>query len=257
MRVKPRAWIAVAVLVAYAAIMGVIWTVTGTDYETVGLTADDAFRGIVVTVGAAALFIAGTTTYLGWWRPALRETPTGPRWLLILPIAVFLTSVGTLLSKGITGVDTNLVLTLALGTLFVGFGEEMATRGVGVVALRGSMGEVGVWLVSSLLFGALHSINVLFGQSLTDTVRQIGFAFAMGSVLYVIRRVTGALVVCILLHAFWDFATFVSAASTGATSVFAVLSLFQYVAIVIALVGLVIVLRKGRVDIETTTALAR
>ena len=256
MRLEPRAWIAVVVIVVYALIMAAVWTLTGTNYETVGDTADNAFAGIVVTVGAAALFIALATTYLGWWQPALRETPTGPRWLLILPIVVFLTSVGTLMNKGFDGIETKLVLTIALGTLFVGFGEEMATRGLGVVALRGSMGEVGVWFVSSLLFGLLHAMNLLFGQSLTDTVRQMGFAFALGSVFYLIRRVTGTLVVCMLLHAFWDFSSFMASASTGESGPFALLALLQYVAIALGVIGLVVVLRKSRADVQPTSAVA-
>ncbi|WP_407342738.1 CPBP family intramembrane glutamic endopeptidase [Pengzhenrongella phosphoraccumulans] len=236
--------------------MGIVWKLAGTDYETVGLTADNAFAGIFLAVGAAALFIALTTSYLGWWSPALREAPSGPRWLLILPILIFVSALGTLLSKGFTGIEAKLALTLALGTLFVGFGEEMTTRGVGVVALRGGMGEVGVWFVSSLLFGLLHSMNVLFGQSVTATVGQIGFAFVMGSVLYLIRRVTGALVVCMLLHAFWDFSTFMAGASTGDANPLALLAFFQYLAVLIAVVGLVMVLRKGRVTAGSRTAVA-
>lgn len=254
MRVTPRASIAVVVIVVYAAIMAVIWTLMGTDYETVGTTTETVFRGIVVPVGAAAVFVAATTTYLRWWRPVLRDTPTGPRWLLILPITVFLTSLGTLLSKGFDGIEAQFLLTLALGTLFVGFGEEIAARGIGVVALRGSTGEVGVWFFTSLLFGALHSINVLYGQSLTETAVQIVFASLLGSVLYVIRRVTGTLVVCILLHAFWDFATFTADASTGDANAFAALALFQYVAIIVGIWGLVLVLRRVRADLTRQSA---
>lgn len=256
MRVKPRAWIAVAVIVIYALVMGAVWKLTRTNYETVGDTAGNAFTGIVVTVGVASLFIVLATTYLGWWQPALRETPTGPRWLLILPIVVFLTSVGTLMNKGFDGVETKFVLTIALGTLLVGFGEEMATRGLGVVALRGSLGEVGVWFVSSLLFGLLHAINVLFGQSLADTIKQMGFTFALGSVFYLIRRVTGTLLVCVLLHAFWDFSIFVSNAATGESGPFALLALLQYVAIAFGVFGLFKVLRKSGGGVQTRSAVA-
>lgn len=256
MRVQPRAWIAVVVIVLYAAIMGAVWAITGSDYETVGSTADNALKGIVLAVALASLFIAVTASYLGWWRPSLREAPVGPRWLLVLPVLIVLTALGTLLSKGFDGVGTTHLLTLALGTLLVGFGEEMTTRGVGVVALRGSVGEVGVWFLSSLLFGLLHALNVLFGQSVTSTVQQIAFAFVMGTALYVVRRVTGALVVCMLVHAFWDLSTFVAEASTGETTAFSALALLQYVVILVAVIGLVLVLRKSRVNSATPAAVA-
>lgn len=196
MRVQPRAWIALAIVGGYAAIMGVTWQVTGADYETVGSTASNALSGIVLPVALASASTAVTTYALGWWSPALREPAAGPRWLRLLPVLIVLTSVGTLLSHGFEGVEALLVLTLALGTLLVGFGEELTLRGAGIVALRGSFGEVGVWFFSSLLFGLLHALNVLFGQSVADTVRQIVFAFVIGSALYVIRRTTGTLVVC-------------------------------------------------------------
>lgn len=247
MRVAPRAWIAVAVVAVYAGIMAALWAVTGTDYETVASTADSALRGIVLPVGVGVAVVALTTTLLRWWGPALRDEPTGPRWLLVLPVVVALTSLGTLLGHGFEGVGAQLVLTLALGTLLVGVGEELTTRGVAVVGLRGSLGEVGVWVVSSLLFGLLHAINVVFGQSPAATVQQIVFAFLLGSVFYVIRRVTGTLVVCMLLHAFWDLSTFVAEASTGEPTAFGLLALLQYVAIAIGAVGLVLVLRRGPV----------
>lgn len=255
MRVQPRAWIALAIVGGYAAIMGVTWQVTGADYETVGSTASNALSGIVLPVALASASTAVTTYALGWWSPALREPAAGPRWLRLLPVLIVLTSVGTLLSHGFEGVEARLVLTLALGTLLVGFGEELTLRGAGIVALRGSFGEVGVWFFSSLLFGLLHALNVLFGQSVVDTVRQIVFAFVIGSALYVIRRTTGTLVVCMLIHAFWDLSTFVADASTGEATVFAVLALLQYAAIIVTVFGLISVLR-GRNSAPTAPSAA-
>ncbi|MBO0594977.1 CPBP family intramembrane metalloprotease [Nesterenkonia sp. E16_7] len=246
MRVQPRAWIAVAVVAGYAAIMGLTWFFTGTDYETVGSTAANAMQGIVLPVALASLFTAAVTYWLGWWGPALRDTPAGPRWLLLLPIFLVLTAAGNLLGHGFEGIEAQLVLTLALGTLLVGFGEELTLRGVSVVALRGSFGEVGVWFFSSLLFALLHALNVFFGQSAAATLEQIVFAFVIGSALYVVRRVTGTLVICMLVHAFWDFSTFVGGASTGEATGFAALALFQYAVVVVAIIGLVLVLRQGR-----------
>lgn len=75
-----------------------------------------------------------------------------------------------------------------------------------------------VWIVSGALFGVLHGINVLFGQSGRDTVRQVFFAFAVGSSFYVTRQVTGTLIVGMVLHAAWDFGFLATDATNGEQS---------------------------------------
>ena len=95
---------------------------------------------------------------------------------------------------------------LLVGTLLVGFAEEMVTRGVLVVGFRqAGWNELAVWLGSSILFGLLHAINVLFGQSAKMTVTQIVLAFVAGTALFVTLVSTGSLLVGMVLHALWDF----------------------------------------------------
>ena len=75
----------------------------------------------------------------------------------------------------------------------VGFNEEIVFRGLSLVAFRGAgYKEVYVWLATSVLFGLLHGANVVLGQALAPTLTQIGFAFVLGSVFYVVRRVREA-----------------------------------------------------------------
>ena len=78
---------------------------------------------------------------------------------------------------------------LALGTALVGFSEEIAYRGLALVGFRGGYSEVKVWLFTSILFGLLHGVNVVLGQGAVLTVRQVIFAFVIGSVFYAIRRI--------------------------------------------------------------------
>ena len=58
---------------------------------------------------------------------------------------------------------------------------------------------------------SLHARNLQL--SLGRTVVQIGMAFLAGSALYVTRMTTGTLLVCMLLHALWDFGTLGSLAT--------------------------------------------
>ena len=101
-----------------------------------------------------------------------------------------------------------------------------------------------MWFFSSLIFGLIHALNLFFGQALGPTLQQIGVAFLAGSAFYVIRRNTGFLVVAMLVHAFWDFGTLSNGAFGKAGSPWPILSFLQYLAMLLALIGLVLMLRK-------------
>ena len=138
------------------------------------------------------------------------------------------------------------LVALAVGTLLVGFSEEMLCRGAGLVGLRGGFTEPIAWALSCLLFGLIHALNAFFGQSIGSTIQQIGFAFLAGSVFYITRRVSGTLILCMVLHAWIDFTTLgFSKAAADAESPFTILGFLQWGAFLLALVGVVLVLRHG------------
>jgi membrane protease YdiL (CAAX protease family) len=97
---------------------------------------------------------------------------------------------------------------MAFGTLFVGIAEEVAFRGIIVRAIRGSTSKEWIVMIgSSLLFGLVHGINFFNGQSFGKTITQVTLAAILGSTLYVILRLSGSLLLPILIHAIWDFST--------------------------------------------------
>lgn len=247
MRVQPRPLITLGVAVGYMAIVVAIWSVLGLDYDEVGTTTTTVLEGIVIPVAAGAVFLAAVTSYLGWWGPAIREDLRAPRWLWVVPVLMFLPGIGFVLGgSGSADRSIGFLLSLGLGCLLVGFSEELMTRGTGLVGLRGGFGEALSWFFSCLLFGLIHALNAVFGQSLGDTAQQILMAFLAGSVLYVTRRVAGTLVVCMLLHAWIDFTTFAfSDAAIDAESPLVALASLQWIAFVVAIVGVVVLLRRG------------
>jgi hypothetical protein len=252
MRVQPRPLITLGLVVAYMAIVGIVWAVVGLDYDAVGDSTSTIIKGIVLPVVLGAVFLAIATSYLGWWGPAIHETLGAPRWLWVVPALMVLPGIGYTLG-GAPSSDRSLsyLLALAVGTLFVGFSEEMLCRGTGLVGLRGGFREPLAWALSCLIFGLIHALNAFFGQSLGSTIQQIGIAFLAGSVLYITRRVAGTLIVCMVLHAWIDFTTFAfSKASADAGSIFSILGFGQYAAFLLALIGVFIVLRNGP---KTTT----
>ncbi|MFL5879782.1 MAG: type II CAAX prenyl endopeptidase Rce1 family protein [Actinomycetota bacterium] len=80
--------------------------------------------------------------------------------------------------------------------------QETLCRGILVTALRGGVGEVGVWFWSSLLIGLLHGGNIVLGHDVGPTLAQVGTSFRYGSVMYGVRRSTGTLVEPIALVVF-------------------------------------------------------
>lgn len=212
MRVKPSALSALAAIVGYTVVVFSVWSLTGLDYDEVGDTVENVRKGIVLSISIGAVYLVLVTTFLGWWKPAMREPRrVGSRWMLLIPTLLLLGAIGNLATTKWGEIDgvASYALWLAIGTLLVGFSEELLTRGIAIVGGRGSMHEKWVWVFSGAIFGLLHAPNALFGQTVRLTVQQILFAFAVGLMYYVTRRITGALIVTMALHAVWDFSIFI------------------------------------------------
>jgi uncharacterized protein len=95
-----------------------------------------------------------------------------------------------------------------LGSIGVGFCEELAIRGLLPTGLRGTLTEGRAWFWSTLLFGLLHLPNWVFGAG-PGAIAQVGMAFLAGTTLYLLRRGAGTLVAAMLLHAIWDFSSLI------------------------------------------------
>jgi hypothetical protein len=200
--------VAVAVFVAYTVLVGVLWRVTGTRYDHLVDSRSTILRGIVLPIGLGGVLLAVATTWLGWWEAALFPASIGPTWVLVVPALFALVALITITLIGWRTPQARLLPLLLVGTLLVGFAEELATRGVLAVGLReAGASEVVVWLVTSALFSLLHAMNVLFGQSGRTTLVQMVMSFFAGTALYVTVMSTGSLLVAMVLHALWDFGT--------------------------------------------------
>ena len=197
-----KAW---AIAAGYVAIFVLLFRITGVNYAEIS----DAVQKLVAPLAVLAALLLALTSWLGWWRPVLGERLPAARWLLAVPALFLAGALGNLVLTEWSSKPWALVAYLALGTLLVGFNEEIVFRGLMVVGLRGRYGEALVCLYSSLAFGLLHGANFFLGQGLADTLVQVVYAFFMGVVLYVARRATGTILACMALHALWDFSSFV------------------------------------------------
>jgi hypothetical protein len=232
--------VGVAIFVMYLVIFSVGFLASGVDYDEVADTTNNIVKAVVLPVGIGALALLVVTYLLGWWRPVFRDEDRAPRWTLLIPAFFAAAILVGLATADWSDKDASLVAWLLVGTLFVGIAEETLTRGLLLVGFRAGMGEVGAWFWTSVLFGVLHALNIVFGQSVGDTMRQIVFAFVFGSVLYACRRATGLLVVPIVLHGLWDFTTFLASGSDATTSSAAGLQgIVVYGAVIVTIVALI------------------
>lgn len=252
MRVKPTALTAIVAIVGYMVVIFTVWVATGLKYDEVGDTVENVQKGIVLSIGLGAAYLAVVTTVLGWWTPAIREPRrVGSGWMWLVPALLFFGAIGNLASTKWGEIDrvASYAVWLGIGTLLVGFSEELLTRGLAIVGGRGSMHEKWVWAFSGLIFGALHIPNAFFGQGGRETAQQVVFAFGVGLTYYVTRRLSGALVVTMGLHALWDYSVFIQDHSVAnlADKSRALGGIVMFPAILLGIVALVKILKTGDV----------
>jgi hypothetical protein len=251
-RVKPSALSSLLAILGYMVVVFSVWGAVGMEYDEVGDTLESVQKGVVLAVAFGAVYLIIVTTWLGWWKPAIREPrKVGSGWMWSIPVLLFVGAIANLATTKWGEIDgvASYAIWLAIGTLLVGFSEELLTRGLAIVGGRGSMHEKWVWVFSGTIFGLLHVPNAFFGQSASSTVQQVAFAFAVGLMYYVTRRIAGTLIVTMGLHAIWDFSVFIQDHSgmNLEDKPVAAGGPVLYVTIILGIVALVKILRTGDV----------
>lgn len=193
MRVKPSVPVGIALAVGYTALFSIMFKLSGVDYDEIADTADNALKAVVIPLVVAAGALIIVTTLLGWWKSTLRDPHRARGWIMAVPIVMLTATIAGINYGGLGDIDSKLLLWIAVGTLLVGFAEELMYRGLVLVSFRGAMPESHAWFWSSVAFGLLHGANFFLGQDLFPTIQQVGFAFVLGSGLYIARRASGAI----------------------------------------------------------------
>jgi membrane protease YdiL (CAAX protease family) len=163
---------------------------------------------------AAVAFVLAVVAWQRWRDIGLRERPSARSLLLAwLPMVYILGGFALSIRLGLP--PAGVVLWLLVNTFLVGLSEELMFRGVLLQALRHT---VSIWpavALTTLAFGAIHSLNVFITGDLRGAVIQSTAAALSGLFFIALRLRTGSLWPCIVIHGLWDCAAFLVVMSSA------------------------------------------
>jgi membrane protease YdiL (CAAX protease family) len=144
-------------------------------------------------------------TGMGWWKVVGFRPPDQPKDLLYYIVPFFPVVINLILGMEVTSLLL-LAETLAV-MLMVGFAEEAIFRGLMLNPLKNH----GLWkaaIITSLLFGLTHAMNVLAGKSIPEDAAQIFYAVAFGFACAALVLKKGILWPLVLAHFLINFTSF-------------------------------------------------
>jgi len=214
------------------------------------VTDDPALQIVVgtalpIALGGVILVVFGWST--GWLREVFGPQPIRGRWWMwIAVVAVLLFNLLRFATIDYSKAGAGVVIAWLVAGLFIGFAEEVLTRGYVVNLMRkAGYREIVVALISAALFAALHSGNLLSGQSPFATLVQLVYTFAFGLCMYLTLRVTGNIIWPILLHASTDPSIFLQTVYPSDSPLTALAGLGNIAVIATGLILLIFI--RGRV----------
>ncbi|GGZ52263.1 CPBP family intramembrane metalloprotease [Streptomyces subrutilus] len=198
------------VVVVYAGIIQGLGRLIGVDTagsESQFPTTEALVRNALIPIGASIVFGAAVVTWLGWWGEVLRSRAPVRRWVRWVPISMLAVALFGLNYGHLADQSVSLVASLLLLGLFVGVGEELMFRGIGVqVFRRAGFTEGKVALCSSVVFGLVHLSNAL--GSGVQAVYQALVVSTSGYFFYLCLRAGATLLLPMLVHGLWDTSLF-------------------------------------------------
>ncbi|WP_411699041.1 lysostaphin resistance A-like protein [Conyzicola sp.] len=266
---RPRnVWVAlgvVAVYILFAAGLGNLVGALADEDDAVAQFALGHLIPLPLAIGFLLLFLR----WSGWGADVWREQPTPtltPRrwWLVFIPVLALLLPISQLGEVPWASRSAGFIALIALGTLMVGLGEELAIRGILLTAVRARHREIVALLTTAVVFGAAHIPGSLIsGVPIAVIAVQFTALTAVGVTYYWVRRVTGRLWIGILLHAATDWVLYLGDDTptvsigndhemTGSSWFAATVQFLLWIAIALSVIS---VIREDRRNKKPATAL--
>jgi membrane protease YdiL (CAAX protease family) len=205
-----------ALLTFVAWVLATLFSMKWADDGTKKALVDTITHGISWNI-AIAIAVLALATFIWRWNDLRFVWPDVGQslrlaWFPLVYLALFL---GMALFLGLP--PLGIMLFVAINTALVGLSEEWMFRGV---LYRGLRSRFAIWtaiILSCLLFGSVHVLNVFVTGEFGEAVLQAMTAAMSGLVFVALLIRTGSLWVPIVYHALWDFGTFT--VSSGADKV--------------------------------------
>lgn len=159
----------------------------------------DSVNDLMIVKAIGVVIVVLVISALRWWPVVLHEELRTRRWVWIVPITLLVASIATIDYSRLGTAGIALGVGLLVGTLFIGVSEELLFRGVVLTFMRDRYREWIAATVTAALFGAIHF--------LAGPVQIVASAI-FGYLLYYVRRVSGGIVMPILVHTAWDYSVF-------------------------------------------------
>lgn len=236
------------VAVVYVAIIqgvGLLVGVETSDADTPFPTGEALLRNALIPIGLSIVFGIAVATWLGWWEEILHDDVPVRRWVRFVPISMIVVALVGINVANLADQTAGLIVGLVVLGIFVGVGEELMFRGIGVVTFRrGGFSEGRVALWSSLIFGLVHVSNAIGAGP--RALLQAAIVSTSGYFFYLARRSGGTILLAMLAHGLWDFSLFSSLAGTDPEPYFGM------VLVILLQVGLIVLLlvRRRRIEPE-------
>lgn len=207
-RLKPTLLNGLIIVVAYVLILIGMEALSGVPYTDIAKSSGNLFYGVLIPVLIGSIFLTIVALWSGWWKDVWRDMYKikGHSWMHIFLILFVIVIIANILSGSIGSLDPSFIIVALFATAFVGYSEELLTRGLLVRGARGSgLTEIKVFLIVTVVFGCIHGVNIINGQAIMTTIQQVVLAGLSGGVFYVLYRKTGLLAVPMVIHALFDF----------------------------------------------------
>ena len=169
---------------------------------------------IALANGALVIVVASALSAMGWWhRIGFRRIQRRRQLLYFVP---GLLPVVINLGAGVQFAGVAFVAGMFVLAMAVAFVEESVCRGLMLRALE----LKGLWraaLLTSVLFGLTHLLNILAGKSLVDASAQVFYTMALGFAFAALALTTRVIWPLVALHGSIDFASFLQKPSEVTT----------------------------------------
>jgi uncharacterized protein len=167
----------------------------------------------------AAILVLAAATSAGRWRDLKFGPPCPPRSIRVLWFPALSLVLFAALAQMVGLPSGRMLVFLALNMALIGISEEWMFRGILFQALLTRFRLWSAIAISSLIFGAIHLLNVLHTGDSLGAASQAVTAAMSGVLLAVLVVSTSSIWPAILYHALWNFGILlVALANVGAVA---------------------------------------